>query len=139
MSKRRVIEVVADWVGLGGPTLMGCLTATPARGKEVFAFEYDGQWLSMPSRQQLDPSMADPHGAGLKLNISETDNAQEIELALSVASVFRVRTTRAHEIVTTVTDAVRAWRSVATARGVPRTAQNRMQRAFRVAETWASS
>ncbi len=27
----------------------------------------------------------DAHGAGLKLNISETDNAQDIELALSVA------------------------------------------------------
>jgi serine/threonine-protein kinase HipA len=58
MSKQRVIEVVADWVGLEGPTLMGHLTATPARGKEVFAFEYDKEWLSTVSRQQLDPSMA---------------------------------------------------------------------------------
>jgi serine/threonine-protein kinase HipA len=58
MSKQRVIEVVADWALLGGPTLMGHLTATPARGKEVFAFEYDKDWLSTASRQQLDPSMA---------------------------------------------------------------------------------
>ena len=58
MSKQRVIEVVADWALLGGPTLMGHLTATPARGKEVFSFEYDKQWLSTQSRQQLDPSMA---------------------------------------------------------------------------------
>ncbi|MBI2374413.1 MAG: hypothetical protein HYV07_10500 [Deltaproteobacteria bacterium] len=58
MSKQRVIEVVADWVGLEGPTLLGHLTATPARGKEVFAFEYDKEWLSTASRQQLDPSMA---------------------------------------------------------------------------------
>ena len=49
MSKQRVIEVVADWVGLEGPTLMGHLAATPARGKEVFAFEYDKAWLSSAS------------------------------------------------------------------------------------------
>ncbi len=41
MSEQRFIEVVADWAELGGPTLMGHLTATPERGKEVFAFEYD--------------------------------------------------------------------------------------------------
>jgi serine/threonine-protein kinase HipA len=58
MSKQRVIDVVADWVRLEGPTLMGHLTATPARGKEVFAFEYDEQWLFTAARQQLDPSMA---------------------------------------------------------------------------------
>jgi serine/threonine-protein kinase HipA len=58
VSKQRVIEVVADWVGLGGPTLMGHLTATSVRGKEVFGFEYDRKWLSTAPRQQLDPSMA---------------------------------------------------------------------------------
>lgn len=58
MGQQRIIEVVADWVGLEGPTLMGQLTATPVRGKQVFAFEYDKQWLSTTSRQQLDPSMA---------------------------------------------------------------------------------
>ena len=57
-GQQRVIEVIADWVGLGGPTSMGHLTATPNRGKEIFAFEYDKTWLSSSSRQQLDPSMA---------------------------------------------------------------------------------
>jgi serine/threonine-protein kinase HipA len=79
----------------------------------------------------------DPHGAGLKLNISETDNAQDIHLALSVASVFRVKKKRAQEIVTEVTDAVNQWRSVATSHGLPRTRQDRMRHAFRVAEAWA--
>jgi hypothetical protein len=50
MAKQRLIEVVADWVDLGGPTLMGRLTATPTRGKEVFAFEYDKAWLSSAPR-----------------------------------------------------------------------------------------
>jgi serine/threonine-protein kinase HipA len=81
----------------------------------------------------------DPHGAGLKLNISETDNAQDLDLALSVASVFRVKKRRAHEIVSEVASAVTEWRSVATRRGLLRTAQDRMQRAFRVAEAWAGA
>ncbi len=80
----------------------------------------------------------DPHGAGLKLNISETDNAQDLDLALSVASVFRVKKKRAQEIVTEVTHTVNQWRSVATRHGISRMAQDRMQRAFRVAEAWAS-
>ena len=151
MSEQRVIEVVADWVGLAGPTPMGYLTATAARGKEVFAFEYDTRWLSSAPRQQLEPSMAlsgwalapaydmnpDPHGAGLKLNISETDNAQDIGLAMSVAAVFRVKKPRAQEIVTEVTNAVKQWRTAATAQGLPRSAQDRMRRAFRIAEAWA--
>jgi serine/threonine-protein kinase HipA len=58
VSRQRIIEVVADWVGLGGPTGMGQLTATPARGKEVFAFDYDPTWLSSGARLQLDPAMA---------------------------------------------------------------------------------
>ncbi len=78
----------------------------------------------------------DPHGAGLKLNISETDNAQDIDLAKSVASVFRVRKKRAQEIVDEVISAVKQWRAVATSHGLARTAQDRTQRAFRVADAW---
>lgn len=58
MSKQRRIEVVADWAGLPGPALMGRLTTTRARGKEVFAFEYETAWLSSASRFALDPSLA---------------------------------------------------------------------------------
>ncbi|MFC1643088.1 HipA N-terminal domain-containing protein [Myxococcota bacterium] len=58
MAVQRSIDVVANWVDLAGPTLMGRLTATPAGGEEVFAFEYDKAWLSSGSHQQLDPSMA---------------------------------------------------------------------------------
>ena len=58
MTEQRTIEVVADWAGLQGPTAMGHLTATSARGKEVFAFEYDRSWLSSAPRSELDPSLA---------------------------------------------------------------------------------
>ena len=81
----------------------------------------------------------DPHGAGLKLNISENDNAQDIDLALSVAQVFRVKHARARDIVEEVASAVAQWRTVAKRHGLSRAAQARMRRAFRVAEAWAQA
>lgn len=80
----------------------------------------------------------DPFGAGLSLNISETDNTQDIDLALSVATVFRVAHKRASEIVAEVTQAVKGWRSVATTHGLPRSAQDGRRNAFRVAEAWTN-
>lgn len=79
----------------------------------------------------------DPHGAGLKLNISESDNAQDLDLALEVAKVFRLKDKRAREIVDEIIGATSRWRAVATDHGIPRTAQDRMRRAFRVAEEWS--
>ena len=268
MSTRRVIEIVADWTGLDGPTLMGRLTVSPTRGKEVFAFEYvdssPDRWGRVLMRRReaqlaraekraerrllesdyllgvhearlpavdlaartgarksavgtagyrrrpglrplaahahrpgrfyrrrapqgpcarclgcrpaadleqlwrrivffvcvsntddhlrnhgfmLEPTgwalapaydiNPDPHGAGLQLNISETDNAQDLDLVLSVASVFRVTGTRARQIVADITGTAKQWRSVATSHGLSRSAQDRMRSAFRVAEAWS--
>jgi serine/threonine-protein kinase HipA len=76
----------------------------------------------------------DPHGEGLKLNISESDNAQDLDLLRDVAPYFRVNETRATGIIGEVVAAVRGWRQVAAARGLSPASQNRMQRAFRVVE-----
>jgi serine/threonine-protein kinase HipA len=92
----------------------------------------DAGWALAPA-YDMNP---DPDGAGLKLNISETDNAQDIDLALSVAPQFRVKQKRAKEIGAEVTTAVNAWRSVAASHGLSRVAQDRVGRAFRVAELW---
>lgn len=56
-SKQRQIEVHAHWVGLAEPTLVGILHATTVRGKEVFSFEYDHNWLSSSYAQALDPAL----------------------------------------------------------------------------------
>lgn len=56
-NAQRIIEVWADWALLGGPTLMGTLFATPSRGKEIFSFEYDSDWLAGPHAQSLDPAL----------------------------------------------------------------------------------
>jgi serine/threonine-protein kinase HipA len=55
---RSNIEVWADWVSLSGPKLMGTLFATLSRGKEIFSFEYDIEWLKNPNAQVIDPSLS---------------------------------------------------------------------------------
>ena len=58
MSKsKQQIEVHAHWVGLTEPTLVGLLYATPVRGKEIFSFEYDHEWLSSGYAQAIDPAL----------------------------------------------------------------------------------
>jgi len=55
-SQKR-IEVCAHWNGLAEPILMGNLYATPARGKEIFSFEYDATWLKSSNARVLDPNL----------------------------------------------------------------------------------
>jgi serine/threonine-protein kinase HipA len=61
MSKKRqtqkAIQVCAHWHGMSDPVLMGTLFAAPSRGKEVFSFEYDKEWLQSPYAQSLDPDL----------------------------------------------------------------------------------
>jgi serine/threonine-protein kinase HipA len=57
-ARSRAIEVWGDWAELGGLTRVGVLNAAPARGKEIFAFEYDGAWVTHPQRPNLDPNLA---------------------------------------------------------------------------------
>lgn len=53
----RQIYVYADWIGLGGPRLIGQLKAEPIRGKEIFSFTYDKDWLKYGPSLQLDPDL----------------------------------------------------------------------------------
>ena len=53
----REIEVWADWRELDGATRMGILRVSEARGKEVFAFQYDRDWLEGESFRDLDPDL----------------------------------------------------------------------------------
>ena len=57
MASQRTIEVWADWHGLEKPVLIGVLTATPVRGREVFAFSYDAAWLQRDQARVLDPAL----------------------------------------------------------------------------------
>ena len=55
--ERRTVDVVADWAGLGAPVLMGRLHATPSRGREIFSFEYDREWLGSEHALVVDPGL----------------------------------------------------------------------------------
>jgi serine/threonine-protein kinase HipA len=72
-----------------------------------------------------------PSGDGLKLNISDSDNSQDYELAKSVAQYFRVNVKKAAEIVGEVIKAVSTWRSEAGKLGISSSEQDRMSGAFR--------
>lgn len=71
---------------------------------------------------------------GLTLNVSETDNAQDLSLARDVAKLFRLTSKRANEVITDVITAVRGWHHEAKKLGLSRGAQDRMAAAFQVAE-----
>lgn len=56
-TKQRNIEVYAHWEGLFDPILIGVLYATSSRGKEIFSFEYNNDWLKNNFAHVLDPSL----------------------------------------------------------------------------------
>ncbi len=74
----------------------------------------------------------DPHGAGLKLNISESDNAQDLDLLREVAPHFRLDGRRIAKILAEVSTGVRDWQLVAEGQGLSAASQERMRRVFRL-------
>jgi serine/threonine-protein kinase HipA len=56
-NQQRCIEVCAHWIGLPQATLIGSLYSTISRGKEIFSFIYNNDWLKSTHAQLLDPSL----------------------------------------------------------------------------------
>ena len=75
-----------------------------------------------------------PLGDGLLLNISDTDNTQSLELALEVASFFRLNPKQAKTTIGRVVKAVQAWPKEARALKLSKDEQDRIASAFRVAD-----
>jgi serine/threonine-protein kinase HipA len=73
------------------------------------------------------------YGDGLKLNVSETDNAQDLALAREVAIYFRMNAAQSHKIIQEVTNAVKYWRKEAELFGLSKKSQDKMASAFRLA------
>lgn len=94
-----------------------------------FILQPDG-WTLSPA-YDLNP---EPDGVGLHLNVSENDNSLDLELALSVAAYFRLSPKEAKAIVAEVLAAVRSWRGLAKELGIKRPEQQRMSKAFRLAD-----
>jgi serine/threonine-protein kinase HipA len=57
MKNKKTIYVYADWQIQKDPLLMGILSATISRGKEIFSFEYDAGWLKSGLTYNLDPGL----------------------------------------------------------------------------------
>jgi serine/threonine-protein kinase HipA len=73
-------------------------------------------------------------GTGLKLNISEDDNALDLDLAMEVHEYFRLDGAKANEIIENVKGTVGNWREVATKNGISKTNQELKATAFQVVE-----
>ena len=56
-NNSRNISVYAHWSGIEDPLLMGILHSDRLKGKEVFSFEYNDEWLKNGPAQLLDPSL----------------------------------------------------------------------------------
>ena len=67
---------------------------------------------------------------GLSLNISDDDNALNVDLAMEVAEYFQLTPSDARVILNDVTSAVRAWPEVAQTVGLSRMEQEQMAGAF---------
>jgi len=57
MTEDKTILVYFDGEQVAEPLLMGKLTGTRVRGKEIFSFEFDESWLSNTSMRSFDPDM----------------------------------------------------------------------------------
>jgi len=94
-----------------------------------FLLEETG-WRLSPA-YDINPST---DGNGLKLNISEHDNSQSLELAMSVIKYFRLDEPKAKKIIGKVKIAASRWRKYAEKLNIPNRKQDLMARAFRIIE-----
>jgi len=56
-TDHKEIFVYAHWWGLDAPILIGVLSINITRGKEIFSFEYDDDWLQSGIAQDLDSDL----------------------------------------------------------------------------------
>lgn len=69
-------------------------------------------------------------GIGLSLNISDADNALDLDLAMEVCEFFRLKAFQAKEVISEVTAAVGKWKTVAKKYGISNAAQELKAKAF---------
>lgn len=91
----------------------------------------DNGWILSPAYDVNPVAYSD----GLKLNISESDNTQSLELVKSVAPYFRVPGHRADELINNMLKVFRSWRKKATQLGISSSEQKEMESAFRLVDS----
>lgn len=87
----------------------------------------DSGWILSPA-YDINPT---PNGTGLKLNISENDNALDLDLVREVAPYFRLKENEANAIINTIQQNVGQWQQIAIDLGIPRNEMELMKNAFK--------
>lgn len=85
-------------------------------------------WILAPA-YDMNPN---EFATGLSLNISATSNDLDFDLAMTVASFFRVGKDKAKAIIQKTRKEVSGWRNFATKFGISKGEQDRMAKAFRI-------
>ncbi len=88
-------------------------------------------WMLSPA-YDINPN---PQGNGLSLNITDTDNSLDFELAMEVAPFFRIGASEVKQILDKVTSTVAQWQRYATAAGIGHAEQEEMGSAFQRIKT----
>jgi serine/threonine-protein kinase HipA len=83
-------------------------------------------WTLSPA-YDMNPT---PNSAGLTLNISETSNALDLDLAQEVAPQFRISDSRRKEIISQIIKAVNSWPKTADKYKISHSDKERMESAF---------
>lgn len=94
-----------------------------------FLLQPDG-WVISPAYDINPVAYSD----GLKLNISESDNSQSLELVKSVAPYFRVSKNRADSLINEMLNTLKGWRKRASKLGINQSEQTHMASAFRLVD-----
>ncbi|NLG13147.1 MAG: HipA domain-containing protein [Lentisphaerae bacterium] len=88
----------------------------------------DSGWTLSPV-YDVNPN---PHGFGLSLNITDSDNSLDFSLAMEIAPMFRINANEACDIARRVRSVVSTWRTYASHAGISPSEQDQMQNAFRL-------
>ncbi|GAB4286801.1 MAG: HipA domain-containing protein [Opitutales bacterium] len=94
-----------------------------------FLYERHKGWCLSPA-YDLNPTPIEIKARVLSTSIDFDNPAASIELALSVIDDFRIKKTRALEIIQEITLAVSGWRAIATQLGLSKKEMSRMASAF---------
>ena len=87
----------------------------------------DSGWILSPA-YDINPT---PNGTGLKLNISENDNALDLDLVKEVAPYFRLKEKEVNVIIHTIQQNVAQWEQIARDLGISRNEREWMEIAFK--------
>ncbi|ALJ04907.1 toxin HipA [Pseudalgibacter alginicilyticus] len=87
----------------------------------------DSGWILSPA-YDINPT---PNGTGLKLNISENDNALDLNLVREVAPYFRLKEKEVNAIINKIQQNVGQWQQLATDLGIPRNEMELMKNTFK--------